>query len=151
MHAKSQATGRTPFAATNQASATAASALQGIKELNNHIDTELGLELTSTVFFSITLDQIVTRINLHWIYTGRSPPVYRTSLLSQFFVNETGALQRLRLAVTNIFDYAMQKALPEIKTALSSISKSKVATKRELLVSRMLETQQQPPAPSRRG
>ncbi|PGH18865.1 hypothetical protein AJ79_00278 [Helicocarpus griseus UAMH5409] len=136
----SLATGNTHHAATDQASCAAAISLNGHLQLHRRTVGAAQFDHTQPWFFSLTMDQQIARLNVHWItttITGRSmmspkpqrqahsrrPSTvstrsFNTELLTVYLLNDMNALRDLHRAVCNVLQYGRDVLLPKLRLLL---------------------------------
>ncbi|PGH29505.1 hypothetical protein GX50_07750, partial [[Emmonsia] crescens] len=140
----SLATGGSHHTATDEASSAAAISLNSLLELHRRTVGTHQFDHTRPWCFSLTMDQQIARLNVHWItISGRSRVVraqsqsqshsqqkqcrtaiststclFNTELLSIYLLSDTNALHDLQRAIGNILRYGREILLPKVRLLL---------------------------------
>jgi hypothetical protein len=130
---KSQAKGGTDYIATNQAAVAGATALNGNLELIRRSFGAESFDFDEPQFFSVSLDQELARINVHWSSpTEGKQHSFHVEGLSKHLLNDANGIRALRRAIKNILDYGSDTQLVKLCDALDAY-RHKVISEREAL------------------
>jgi pyruvate/2-oxoglutarate dehydrogenase complex dihydrolipoamide acyltransferase (E2) component len=96
--------------ATNQTAGAGAIALNGILELMRRCGDANIINFHVPKFFSVTMDQLVVLINVHW-FSKKESGQYKFQLrrLAKHFVDDAESLREVRRSIKNILDYGIDK------------------------------------------
>ena len=115
--------------ATNQAAGAGAISMNGILELISRDFRLDDFDLNKPLFFSVTMDQTVACLNVHWI--GKKPDTnqhtFHLEELKMLPLKYDDSVQVLQRAVKNIFDYAADSRLKLVLDALDGYRERVVA------------------------
>ena len=122
---KSQATDGSIRVATNQAAGAGAISMNGILELISRSSGLEDFDLNNPLFFSVTMDQNVACVNVHWIgrKSGTNEHTLHLEELRMLPLRYNDSIQVLQRAIKNIYDYASDSRLQLILSALDEYRK----------------------------
>ena len=125
---KSQATNGSIHVATNQVAGAGAVALNGLLKLMNHGSGLDAFDVKKPLFFSVTMDQTVAHINMHWIGKTSDTNEYTFHLrkLRVLPLQYDDSIRVLQRALKNIQDYAAGDLLKIIVDALDEYRSNKM-------------------------
>ena len=130
---KSQAKDGSHYTAFNQAAGAGAIAMNGTLELLSRSNNLDEVDFDEPQFFSVTIDQNVGCINVHWI--GSNPEsgqhTFHLENLSMHILKDGEGVRAIRRAIKNIFDYASDKRLALLADALDEYAKKIIAQKKD--------------------
>lgn len=126
---KSQAKDGSIRVATNQAAGAGAISMNGILELISRGSGLDDFDLNNPLFFSVTMDQNIACVNVHWIGKNSDTNQYTFHLeeLRMLPLRYDDSIQVLQRAIKNILDYAADPRLKLILDALDEHRKKIIA------------------------
>ncbi|KAI0872602.1 hypothetical protein GGS24DRAFT_491389 [Hypoxylon argillaceum] len=126
---KSQAKEGSLYTATNQAAGAGAIAMKGILELWSRSFGLDSFDFNEPRFFSLTMDQNVLSLNVHWIgpRSGTDQFSYNLEEVSMYLLKYGAGIQDLQNAIKNIFDHFTNEPLKDIHTGLAEYRKKLIA------------------------
>lgn len=129
---KSQAENGTLYVATNQVASAGAIAMNANMKLQSRSFGLDSFDFDEPQFFSVTLDNILARVNVHWIRnrTDGEPHSFHLEKLSTHLLDDAHGVRSLRRAIKNILDYGSDIRLPQLCAALHAYREAVIA-KRE--------------------
>ncbi|KAI4148760.1 MAG: hypothetical protein LQ340_004958 [Diploschistes diacapsis] len=131
---KSQAKDGSHYTAFNQAAGAGAIAMNGALELLSRGKSadDVDFDSDEPQFFSVTIDQNVGCVNVHWIGSKAESGQHTFHLenLSMHILKDAEGIRAIRRAIKNIFDHASDKRLKVLADALDEYAKKMVAQKK---------------------
>ncbi|OBT82523.1 hypothetical protein VE02_08631 [Pseudogymnoascus sp. 03VT05] len=129
---KSQAKKGTHYVATNQTASAGAIALNGQLELMRRSCSATSLDTNLQRFFSVTIDQVYAKINVHWVAgnpTQGEPYSFHVKGIAGHFLDSVERARAAADAVENILDYGVNTLLPGICDALDAYKTAMAAAR----------------------
>lgn len=128
---KSQAKEESLYTGTNQAAGAGAIAMNGILKLWSRSFGLDSFDFNEPRVFSVTMDQSVLSLNVHWI--GNKPDTnqisYNLDEVSICLLKYRDSIQDLKDAIKNICDHFANEPLKEIHTGLAEYRKKLIASR----------------------
>lgn len=149
------ATGGNQFVAPNQAANTGAIAMQGTLELARRISAEEKIvDSDEPQFFSLSIDNRMARINVHWLSRKAENEAYcyHMTMLARYFLDAKG-IKAVNRAIKGILHYGLNERLINICKQIDIYSqkvKEKAIIDKGHLASDSLPEQQQQRPPLKR-
>lgn len=106
--------------------------MNGLLELNRRISAEPSFDFNQPQFFSLTVNNVFTSMNVHWLShsADNGSVCYHMGKLSRHFLDQPDGLKAVHPIVKNVLDYAVSGRLPKIRQALD-IYKQNFVVERE--------------------
>lgn len=119
---KSGAKGGTHAVGTNQASNAGAIALQGHLELMRRVSSSDPYDFDMPKFFSITLDALCARINVHWVKktSKEGEFTFHVAWLAVHCILYEDGIRAVQQSVKNIFDHFLTEHLTRLSSTLET-------------------------------
>ena len=126
---KSQAKDGSIRVATNQAAGAGAISMNGVLELISRSSGLEDFDLNKALFFSVTMDQNIACVNVHWIgkKLDTNEHTFHLEELRMLPLKYDDSIQVLQRAIKNIFDYAVDPRLKLVLDALDEYRKRIIA------------------------
>ena len=113
--------GGTHQMAFNQVANAGAVVLHGHLELARRASSINDFDYNEPKFFSMTLDSLAARINVHWIKAkGDNEFEFHIMNIANYFLIDDEGIRAVQRSVKNILDYALTKQLPRLRSALDA-------------------------------
>ena len=154
---KSQAKNGTHYVATNQAAGAGAIALSGYVDLMRRSHGLEKFDYDEPLYFSISIDHELARINVHWLKAPAEGGQHRFHVegLSQHLLRDVNGIRALSRAIKNILDDGADARLRTLCRALDAYRETVVRTRNVAIVQEERQPEHRPKShigqQSRRG